>query len=71
MGGGGVGTRPWYSGVCLWQCLSPLLILTLCGSERVLVVSMEPPDERGGGDKVSGDATARGVNLYPDMVAVC
>ena len=25
--------------------LSPLLILTLCGSERVLVVSMEPPDD--------------------------
>ena len=24
--------------------LSPLLILTLCGSERVLVASMEPPD---------------------------
>ena len=31
--------------------LSPLLILTLCGSERVLVVSAEPPDDltRGGG----------------------
>ena len=25
--------------------LSPLLILTLCGPERVLVVSMEPPDD--------------------------
>ena len=25
--------------------LSPLLILTLCGAERVLVVSTEPPDE--------------------------
>ena len=25
--------------------LSPLLILTLCGSERVLVVSMEPLDD--------------------------
>ena len=25
--------------------LSPLLILTLCGSERVLVVSTEPPDD--------------------------
>ena len=26
-------------------CLSPLLILTLCGPERVLVVSTEPPDD--------------------------
>ena len=25
--------------------LSPLLILTLCGPERVLVVSPEPPDD--------------------------
>ena len=25
--------------------LSPLLILTLCGSERVLVVQTEPPDD--------------------------
>ena len=25
--------------------LSPLLILTLCGPERVLVVSLEPPDD--------------------------
>ena len=25
--------------------LSPLLIVTLCGSERVLVVSTEPPDD--------------------------
>ena len=25
--------------------LSPLLILTLCGSERVLVVPTEPPDD--------------------------
>ena len=29
--------------------LSPLLILTLCGPERVLVVSTEPPDDGGGG----------------------
>ena len=28
--------------------LSPLLILTLCGSERVLVVSTEPPDDLSG-----------------------
>ena len=46
--GGGGGTRPW-----CWFPLplaapigpSPLLILTLCGSERVLVVSTEPPDD--------------------------
>ena len=47
-GGGGVGTRPWYWVVCLWQRLfglSPLLILTVCGSERVLVVSTEPSDD--------------------------
>ena len=25
--------------------LSPLLILTLCGPERILVVSTEPPDD--------------------------
>ena len=46
--GGGVGTRPRYSVVCLLAApigLSPLLILTLCGSERVLVVSTEPPDD--------------------------
>ena len=34
---GGFGTRPRYQIVCYWP--SPLLILTLCGSERVLVVS--------------------------------
>ena len=41
-GGGGVGTRPRYQ-ICLPLPvpigLSPLLILTLCGPERVLVVS--------------------------------
>ena len=34
--------------VCLLAApigLSPLLILTLCGPERVLVVSTEPPDD--------------------------
>ena len=36
-GGGRVGTR--HIG------LSPLLILTLCGSECALVVSTEPPDD--------------------------
>ena len=37
----GIGTRPRY----LIVCLSPLLILTLCGPERVLVVSTEPPND--------------------------
>ena len=44
----GVGTRPRYLIVCLLAApigLSPLLIRTLCGSERVLVVSTEPPDD--------------------------
>ena len=47
-GEGGFGTRPRYLIVCLWRCLlasTPLLILTLCGPERVLVVSTEPPDD--------------------------
>ena len=48
-GGGGVGMTPAMD-CCLQLAapigLSPLLFLTLCGSERVLVVSMEP---RGGG----------------------
>ena len=47
-GGGGVGTRPRYLIVCLWRRPSAsrhLHNLTLCGSERVLVVSMEPPDD--------------------------
>ena len=39
--GGGGGTRP----VAVPIGLSPLLILTLCGSEHVLVVSTEPPDD--------------------------
>ena len=47
-GGGGFGTRPMVL-VCLPLAapigLSPLLILTLCGSERVVVVSTEPPDD--------------------------
>ena len=56
-GGGGVGTRPrggggWHK-ASVSDCLplaapiglSPLLILTLCGPERVLVVSTEPPDD--------------------------
>ena len=44
---GGGGTRPCSLIVCLWRCLfiSPLLILTLCGPERVLVVSTEPLDD--------------------------
>ena len=47
-GGGGVGTRPRYLIVCLLAApigLSPLLILTLCGRERVLAVSTEPLDD--------------------------
>ena len=43
-GGGAGGTRPRYLIVCLWQrplASRPLLILTLCGSERGLVVSTE------------------------------
>ena len=47
-GGGELGTRPRYLIVCLLAApigLSPLHILTLCGSERVLVVSTEPPDD--------------------------
>ena len=46
--GGGCGTRPRDLIVCLWRRLlasRPLLILTLCGPERVLVVSTEPPDD--------------------------
>ena len=46
MEGGGVGTRPRYLMVCLLASrLSPLLILTLCESGRVVVVSTEPPDD--------------------------
>ena len=49
-GGGGGGC--WHK-VSVFGCvplaapigLSPLLILTLCGPERVLVVSTEPPDD--------------------------
>ena len=49
---GGGGGRGWHKAmvlVCLPLAapigLSPLLILTLCGSERVLVVSTEPLDD--------------------------
>ena len=50
--GGGRGGGCWHKASVL-RCvplaapigLSPLLILTLCGSERVLVVSTEPPDD--------------------------
>ena len=45
---GGFGTRPRYLIVCLLAApigLSPLLILTLCGPEHVLVVSTEPLDD--------------------------
>ena len=43
-GGGGVGTRPRLPLVAPIG-LSPLLILTPCGSKRVLVVSTEPLDD--------------------------
>ena len=48
-GGGGEGWHKASVSDCLPLAapigLSPLLILTLCGSERVLVVSTEPPDD--------------------------
>ena len=48
-GGGGGGWHKASVSDCLPLAapigLSPLLILTLCGSERVLVVSTEPPDD--------------------------
>ena len=51
-GGRGGGGGSWHEAM-VWvrlplaapSGLSPLLILTLCGSERVLVVSTEPPDD--------------------------
>ena len=49
MGGGGGGWHKASVSACLPLAapigLSPPLILTLCGSERVLVVSTEPPDD--------------------------
>ena len=52
MGSGGEGVCVWHEAmvlVCLPLAapvgLSPLHVLTLCGSERVLVVSTEPPDD--------------------------
>ena len=45
--------------------LSPLLILTLCGSERVLVVSTEHPDD------VSGLTTRGGGGGFPKMYVAC
>ena len=52
--------------------LSPLLILTLCGSERVLVVSTEPPDilsclTTPGVGRPGDGAVARAVDqVHPD-----
>ena len=52
--------------------LSPLLILTLCGPERVLVVSTEPPDDVSclttpGGRLSRRRAVARAVDqVHPD-----
>ena len=75
-GGGGGG---WHK-ASVFSCLPlaapiglpPLLILTLCGSEGVLVVSTEPPDDLscltgGGGVRILSDFTF-GANL---LVAVC
>ena len=71
---------PWAPPVPLSDCLplaapiglSPLLILTLCGSERVLVVSTEPLDDLsclttpGVGRRGDG-AVARAVDqVHPD-----
>ena len=52
--------------------LSPLLILTLCGPERVLVVSTEPPDDLScsttpGVGRPGDGAVARAVDqVHPD-----
>ena len=52
--------------------LSPLLILTPCGSERVLVVSTEPPDDLPclttlGVGRPGDGAVARAVDqVHPD-----
>ena len=53
--------------------LSPLLILTLCGPERVLVVSTEPPDDLSclstpGVGRPGDGAVARAVDRgHPDV----
>ena len=52
--------------------LSPLLILTLCGPERVLVVSTEPPDDLsclttpGVGRPRDGAVAGAGDQVHPD-----
>ena len=52
--------------------LSPLLILTLCGPERVLVVSTEPPDDLsclttpGVGRPGDGAVARAGDQVHPD-----
>ena len=60
--------------------LSPLLILTLCGSERVLVVSTEPPDDLsclttpGVGravDQVHPDAHSESMRGFADSSTDC
>ena len=74
MGGGG-GTRPRCYVVCLLAApigLSLLLILTLCGPERVLVVSTEPPDDLSclttpGVGRPGDGAVARAIDqVHPD-----
>ena len=76
-GGGGVGHKASVSG-CLPLAapigLSPLLILTLCGPERVLVVSTEPPDDLSclttpgvgrPGDGLLPVPLTRGISMHP------
>ena len=84
--GGGFGTRPGGLGGGGWHkasvsdCLplaapiglSPLLMLTLCGPERVLVVSTEPPDDLSclttpGVGRPGDGAVARAIDqVHPD-----
>ena len=57
--------------------LSPLHILTLCGPERVLVVSTEPPDDlscltTSGVGRPGDGAVARAVDqVHPDAPSEC
>ena len=75
-GGGGGGWHKASVSICLPLAapigLSPLLILTLCGPERVLVVSTEPPDDLSclttpGVGRPGDGAVARAVDrVHPD-----
>ena len=58
------GTRPRCQVVCLWRRLLASLILTLCGSERVLVVSMEGVGcTMAGGGQEGGGGLAQGLGI--------